>query len=73
MWLLLREKVAYQAAFVLVFDTCKQLRAQRFNCLWTVERHTLVDFPAAEMARLAPGFKDRFDLRWEIDSLGQLW
>jgi hypothetical protein len=67
---LLREEVAYQAAFFFVFDASEQLRAERLDCRCLIEGHFLVDLAAAEVTRLTLGFKNGFDLRWEINSLG---
>ena len=36
--LLLREELANQTLFVFVFEASEKLRAERLDCLWTVER-----------------------------------
>lgn len=64
--LFLREEIADQPAFGFVFNTREEFRPQALNCFRSVERHLCVDLAAAEMARLAAGFEDGFDLRWEV-------
>lgn len=68
--LFLCEKVADQASFIFVFDACEHFRAECLDCFRTIKRHLGVDLAAAEMARLASGFKDGFDLRREVDLRG---
>src|SRR5207248_5211630 len=66
MFRLLREELAEQTLFVLVFDAGEELVAERVDCLCTVEGQALIQLAAGEVAGRAAGLKERSDLCGEI-------
>src|SRR5260370_475131 len=56
------KEVADQPLFFFIFDAREELGAESDDCLWLVERQTVVHFAVREMARLTSCLKDRINL-----------
>jgi len=64
LWLV--EKLTYELPFLFIFNAREKFRSQSDYRLWFIERHLLINLPTLEVAGLALGLKNRFDLSLEV-------
>ena len=66
LFLWLHKKLSNQLLLFLIFDSSEELGSQTLDCLWAIERQMRVHLSTTEVAGLAAGLKDGFDLGRKI-------